>query len=465
VKGRAAVVAALLGAGAAGLGSGSSAQGVHTIRVTLHGGRATIVPARIPPGVARVLVRNAGPGAAVFAIAGKTTPLLAPGERIALRVRFAKAGRYVYRVLGARRSRGVLTVARGGSFRLLPVGTFDSPVLVTAPPADVHRVFVVEQTGVVRELLDGKLMPAPFLDLSGSVLDEGENGLLGMAFAPDYSSSRRFYVYYNDRSGNVHLVGYRTKAGAPDSVDLSSARQILSIVKPYSNHNAGMLQFGPDGDLYVAVGDGDSGVKHPPGTFAQTLNDLLGDILRIDPAHGDPYTVPRGNPFARVAGDRPEVWDYGLRNPWRFWIDWPTGDLYIGDVQLGGPEEVDYVKGNTGGQNFGWPCFQGTVRFDASASCQDAVPPLVQYSHDVSRCGVIGGVTIHDPALPTLAGYYLYGDLCGGEIKALTAVDGRAVNAHPLHLTVPGLDSFGVDAAGHVYAMSIHGAVYRLATH
>jgi len=448
---------------AAGATAGDSAAPAQTVRVTLRDGRVLLSPGRIATGRVRFLVANAGRTAAAFAVDGARTQTLKPGRSAQLVVSFAKPGRYPYRLLGSSTRTGVVTVvAPPAQYALTQVGTFDSPVLVTAPPGDTHRLFVVEQTGVIRELVDGKLLPSPFLDLSSSVQDDDENGLLSMVFAPDYATSRRFYVYYNDRDGNVHLVEYRTSVAAPDTVDLSSARQILFIVKPYANHNAGMMEFGPDGDLYVAVGDGDAGVKNKPGAFAQTLNDLLGNILRIDPEHGDPYAIPSGNPFAGVAGARPEIWDYGLRNPWRFWIDQPTGDMYSGDVQLGGPEEVDYVQANAGGRNFGWPCFQGTVPFDRTATCTDPVAPVVQYPHDGTTCAVIGGVTVHDPSLPALAGYFLYGDLCTGQIRAFHVVGGAAVNVHPLHLAVPGLDSFGVDAAGHVYAISTNGGVYRL---
>ena len=442
-------------------GSAPSAAAMRTVRVRLVNGRAVLSTTRIQPGSIRFVVTNAGPKPARFAVGSSRTALIRPGGRAQLTVAFPAAGRYGYRVVGGKA--GVLTVTAPPAFSLVPVGTFDSPVLVTSPPGDTHRIFVVQQTGVIRELLDGQLLATPFLDISKLVLNDDENGLLSMVFAPDYASSGRFYVYYNDHDGNVHLVEYRRSANNPDVADPSTARQVLFIAKPYANHNAGMMQFGADGDLYVAVGDGDSGVKHKPGAFAQTLNDLLGNILRIDPLHGDPYAIPAGNPYSSVAGARPELWDVGLRNPWRFWIDAPTGDLYIGDVQLGGPEEIDYVAGNHGGQDFGWPCYQGTVRFDPSASCPNAVAPIVSYPHADGACAAIGGVTVHDPALPTLAGYYLYGDLCTGEIKTFHVVDGKAVNQHPLHLTVPGLDSFGVDAAGHVYAISVNGPVYRLA--
>jgi len=454
------VVAALVAAGAFG-GAATRAAAVRTVRVQLVDGRALLSTSRVTPGTIRFLVTNAGSAPAAFAVGTKRTRLLPPGGRASLVVVFPAAGKYVYRVTGGKG--GVLTVSAPPAFALVPVGTFDSPDLLTAPPGDTHRLFVVQQNGVIRELLDGSLLPTPFLDITSLVLNGDENGLLSMVFAPDYATSGKFYVYYNDHNGNVHLVEYRRSASDPDVADPSSARQVLFIVKPFANHNAGMMQFGPDGDLYVAVGDGDSGVKHKPGAFAQTVNDLLGDILRIDPEHGNPYAIPTGNPYASVAGARPELWDIGFRNPWRFWIDPPTGDLYVGDVQLGGPEEVDYVAGNKGGKDFGWPCYEGTVPFDKTASCPNAVAPILQYPHEDGACAVIGGVTVHGPSLPTLAGYYLYGDLCTGQIRAFHVVNGKAGNVHQLHLAVPGLDSFGVDAEGHVYAVSNNGPVYRIA--
>jgi len=294
---------------------------------------------------------------------------------------------------------------------------------------------------------------------------QNETGLLGLAFAPDYAQSGLFYVDFtrHEGNGNIYVEEFKRSATNADVADPDSARVVLRIVKPWENHNAGMLQFGPDGDLYIGVGDGDSGVLNPPGAFAQTLDDLLGDILRIDPRQdGDePYTVPDTNPFVGVEGDRPEIWAYGLRNPWRFWVDSATGDLYIGDVGEGTREEIDYEPAGKGGFNFGWPCFEGTVVFDPTATCPGAVAPLYDYNHNTNLCAVIGGVVLHDPRLPTLDGEFLYSDLCGGEIDGLR-VDGGTATTEDLKLNVPGADSFGVDALGRAYVVSMQGAVYRI---
>jgi glucose/arabinose dehydrogenase len=223
-----------------------------------------------------------------------------------------------------------------------------------------------------------------------------------------------------------------------------------------------MLQFGPDGTLYASVGDGDPGALHPPGFYAQRRDDLLGNVLRIDPRSGDPYAVPPDNPFLGVDGVRPEIWAYGLRNPWRFWIDAESGRTFVGDVGSTSREEVNLVPRGGSGLNFGWPCFEGTLVFDAGTTCERPVFPLLERPTSDAGCALIGGVVARDGRLPDLAGRYLYGDLCAGTITAL-ATDGRVVTASDeLGLSVPLLTSFGVDAAGRTYVTSGAGPVYRL---
>lgn len=433
------------------------------IRVTVTRAGVTFQPQALPTGRLNLLVVNNLGRPITFAFAGRRTPSIRSHGQRTLSVALVNAGRYPFFVDGGASLHGV--VVAGGPlarYALQMIGTFDTPVFAAAPPGDSHRLFIVQQGGLIRELIDGQLQPEPFLDLSKQVDFEDEDGLLSMVFAPDYQSTRRFYVYFDDRDGNVRLVEYKTSVGNPDQVEPGSARQVLFIAKPYSNHNGSMMEFGRDGYLYVSVGDGDAGVKNKPGAFAQTLDDLLGNILRIDPEHGDPYSVPADNPFVGQSGARPEIWDYGLRNPWRFWIDPTTNDLYIGDVQLGGPEEVDYVAGNVGGKNFGWPCFQGTVPFDDTAHCANPVAPIFEYDHTGGACAVIGGVTVHDSALPALRGAYLHGDLCTGKIAAFRVVGGEALDRRSLNVRLPGLDSFAFDGAGHVLLISTSGTVARL---
>jgi glucose/arabinose dehydrogenase len=351
-----------------------------------------------------------------------------------------------------------------GTVRLTTIGTFERPVQVVAPPGDTRRLFVIEQAGRIRLLRDGGLIEAPYLDITDKVLMANEPGLLGLAFPPDWAASGRFTVIYNQRkaNGDLRLAEFRAAASNPDVADPASSRTLLEIVKPWENHNGGMLQYDADGLLYVAVGDGDSGNLNPPGAFAQTRDDLLGNILRIDPRDGNPYGVPPGNPFVGIPGVRPEIWAYGLRNPWRFWLDSPTGDMFIGDVGLGQREEVDLIPDGESGVNFGWPCFEGTAPFDAKATCPKAVAPILQSDHDKGRCSMIGGVVARDPRLPLLQGRYLYGDYCSGHIFAARIRAGKVNKTDDLELEVPGLSSFGVDGLGRVYATTISGPVYRL---
>jgi glucose/arabinose dehydrogenase len=457
------------------------------VHVKMEDFRFVLSRQRVPAGAVHFVVVNRGAVFHDFAIGKVKTRLLKPGQQQTIVVRFAKSGRIAYRCTVAGHAKlgmkGTLlvgtatpspppptttpTTADAQGLQLTPVGTFDRPDLVTAPPDDPSRVFVVEQKGVIRVIDDGVLQTAPFLDISDEVQEANETGLLGLAFAPDYATSGLFYVYFNrhEQNGNVYLEEFHRSSTNPDEADPYSARVVLRIVKPWENHNAGMLQFGPDGYLYVAVGDGDSGVLNPPGAFAQTLDDLLGNILRIDPretADGEPYSVPDSNPFVGVEGDRPEILDYGLRNPWRFWVDSKTGDLYLGDVGEGTREEIDYAPAGKAGLNFGWPCFEGTAVFDPTATCADPVAPLLEYNHNTDLCSVIAGVVLHDPRLPSLDGSFLYSDLCGGEIRALRVANGAVGSDDDLKLNVPQIDSFGMDALGRAYAVSLEGPVYRL---
>jgi glucose/arabinose dehydrogenase len=348
--------------------------------------------------------------------------------------------------------------------RLTRIGNFYQPSEVVAPPGDLHHLFVVEKVGTVQVLVDGRLQRKPFLDVKGLLNDPYEGGLLSLAFAPDYARSGRFFIFYTDRAkpGNSVIAEYRRSS--PVSADPSSARRILFIRKRAYGHFGGMLQFGRDGYLYVSVGDGS---EMPASEFAyqrkaQSLNNLFGKVLRIDPRHGSPYSIPVSNPFAAKAGARGEIWDYGLRNPWRFWIDPPTGDMYISDVGASAWEEVDYVRGNRSGLNFGWPCFEGTRGNDSSITCSRAVPPTFEYPHARGRCAIVGGVVARDSRLPSLRGRYLYVDLCSGEIRSVRIASGKAADDRSLGLTVKEPTSFGVDAAGRIYVASVPGPVYRL---
>jgi glucose/arabinose dehydrogenase len=350
--------------------------------------------------------------------------------------------------------------ARG--VRLQRIGTFRDPLYVTAPPGDRRRVFVVEQSGRIVLLLGGKRVRRPFLSLAGEVTAGGEQGLLSMAFAPDYARTGLFYVYFTDRTGNQRVQEFRRSPDSPNRADKSSRRQLLVMDDPYPNHNGGLLLFGPDDLLYIGTGDG--GSAGDPENRAQNLESPLGKILRIDPRRrgSSPYRSPDSNPFVGRGG-RNEIYAYGLRNPWRFSFDRRTGDLYIGDVGQNSLEEIDYARrGGARGRNYGWSCFEGRRRFDGDRSCPGATPPILQYGRSGGECSVTGGVVVRDPRLPALAGRYVYGDYCTGRIRSFRVRGGRATGDRGHDLRVPELSSFGEDARGRVYATSLSGPVYRL---
>jgi glucose/arabinose dehydrogenase len=345
--------------------------------------------------------------------------------------------------------------------RLEKVADFDLPLYVTAPPGDRRRLFVVEQGGVVKVVRDGKPLDAPFLDISALVAAGGERGLFSLAFAPDYARSGLFYVDYTDRDGNTQVIEYRRRTD--DVADPGTARQVLFQRQPEPNHNGGLLLFGPDGLMYVGLGDGGGGGDlHGPRGNAQNLGTLLGKILRIDPRRSGsrPYSVPPSNPFVGRAGARGEIYAYGLRNPWRFSFDRLTGDLTIGDVGQEEIEEIDFVRRSRGsGANFGWRVFEGRSRYTEGEEAAGAIAPVITERHADGNCSITGGVIVRDPALEAWAGRYVYGDLCRGKLMTARLPSGQTSDSG---LEVPQLSSFGEDAEGRVYAVSLNGPVYRL---
>ncbi len=362
-------------------------------------------------------------------------------------------------------SRGDVADAQAPGLRLARVGTFSAPVYVTAPPGDRRRLFVVEQGGTVRVVRGGRTLRRPFLDLRARVRSGGEQGLLSLAFAPDYARSRRLYVYFTDRGGDQRVVELRRSRRSPDRADRSTARTVLVHQDTESNHNGGLLLFGPDRRLYVGTGDGGGGNdRHGPRGNAQDLGSPLGKILRIDPRGrgGQGFAVPADNPFVGRTGARPEVFAYGLRNPWRFAFDRATGDLAVGDVGQDAVEEVSFVpRARAAGTNFGWRPFEGRRRvYDEPAVGH--VRPVIELPHSGGNCSVTGGVFIRDRALPALAGRYVYGDFCAGRLRTARLTSAGARDDRVLGLRVGALSSFGVDAVGRVYAVSLQGGVFRL---
>jgi glucose/arabinose dehydrogenase len=342
------------------------------------------------------------------------------------------------------------------------------PMYVTAPPGDYHRVFVVQREGLIKIVKDGTPLSRPFLDITHEVISGSEGGLISIAFPPDYSSTGKFYAYYTDKIG-IRVAEFRRSKSSADRATRAKRRILLTVPhSPAKSHYAGQLQFGPDGDLYISIGDG--GPQEDPAGRGQNLGTLFGKILRIDP-HGTrtaKYQIPTGNPFVNTAGAKKEIWAYGLRNPWRFSFD-STGDLTIGDVGDTATEEVDFAphaSGGGAGANYGWNCYEGrTLTSFGSCTAPGHVPPVFELQHADGFCAIMGGYVVRDPGLPTLVGRYLYGDYCDGDIRSvqLATPDATGDSSTGLSVSDPfGLISFGQDACKRLYVIDIFGPVYRL---
>lgn len=334
------------------------------------------------------------------------------------------------------------------------VVVLDQPVALAVRAGD-PALYVAEKPGRVVALVPGE-GPRVVLDLSGRVATGSEQGLLGLAFPHD---GRFLYVDLTDPAGDTRILEFRVGARG---IDASSEREVLRVEQPYANHNGGQLAFGPDGHLYIGLGDG--GSAGDPEGRAQSLGTLLGKILRISPrpAGGEPYGVPPDNPFVGTPGARPEIWALGLRNPWRFSFDRETGELWIGDVGQGAWEEIDVLPSGRGGANLGWDLLEGSHPFEGSAGDVRTVPPIYEYPHDGAVCAVTGGFVYRGEAIPALRGAYVFGDFCAGALEALAPRPGRAPAHRELGPVVPNLASFGEDAEGELYALSLDGPVYRL---
>ena len=357
-----------------------------------------------------------------------------------------------------------------GSPALARVGTFDSPVYVTAPPGDTGRLFVVEVGGAVQVLHHDSIQTRPFLDLRTKISSGGERGLLSLAFHPQYASNGRFYVYFTDLNGDLRIVRY-TVSSDPDSADPATADTVLKIAHPgQANHNGGQLQFGPDGMLYIGVGDGGGGGD--PNGNGQNPHALLAKLLRVDVNGASGYAIPADNPFADGVSGAPEVWSGGLRNPWRFSFDRSTGDLYIADVGQDTWEEVDVASSTSGrgrAVNYGWNIMEASHCYphDANEACTKTglTSPVLEYLHAFGSCSITGGYVYRGTRVSLLAGYYLFADYCSGMVHAFKYTGSGISN--PLDLTQvisPGsaVSSFGQDPKGDVYVMSLNGQVYRI---
>jgi glucose/arabinose dehydrogenase len=336
----------------------------------------------------------------------------------------------------------------------------DRPVYLTHAGDGSGRLFLVEKPGRIRIWKDGALLPDPFLDITDGVTSAGsEQGLLGLAFDPDYRTNGRLFVDYIDRAGNTAIARYRVSAADPDKADPASGVILLGIPQPFPNHNGGDLAFGPDGYLYVGTGDGGSGGD--PNGNGQNLGVLLGKILRLD-VRGEDASIPPGNPFVGRAGARPEIWAYGLRNPWRFSFDRATGDLYIADVGQDAFEEIDFqAAGSAGGRNYGWSILESFHPYRGGDTA-GLTPPVAEYPHTLGNCSVTGGYVYRGSSLPALSGVYLFGDYCTGNLWVLRRA-GDGWQSADWFGTGIRISSFGEDEAGELYVLDYRGgAAYRL---
>lgn len=351
--------------------------------------------------------------------------------------------------------------SEASTFDLTPVVTHGlrSPLFLTHAGDGSGHLFIVEQPGTIRVVVQGVLRDKPFLDITERVLSGGERGLLGVAFHPDYRRNGRFFVNYNrQQDGATVLAEYhregQTLQASPDD------RVLMTVPQPFANHNGGMVAFGPDGFLYVGRGDG--GSRGDPQNRAQNRQELLGKILRIDVDRDRPYAIPADNPFAR-AGGRPEIFAYGIRNPWRFSFDRETKVLWLADVGQDKWEEIDLVSK---GGNYGWRGMEGFHCYEPAEDCptRGITMPVVEYGHENGRCSVTGGYVYRGKTIPSLRGTYVFGDYCSGEMFGIKTEGTRTLRSEPdlLRKTGSRISSFGEDEAGELYVVDHGGAVYKI---
>lgn len=347
------------------------------------------------------------------------------------------------------------------------VGNFAAPVQLTSPVGDRDRMFVVEQDGYVRVIENGVVLGTPFLDITARTNRSSEQGLLGIAFHPDYAQNGWLFVHYTNLSGNTRLDRYTVDANNPNVIDDLTRVNLLKVNQPYTNHNGGCIAFGADGYLYMGLGDGGSGGD--PGNRSQDGQTLLGKMLRLDVSSA-PYMIPADNPFVGDLNVLDEIWSVGLRNPWRFSFDRATGDLWIGDVGQNNWEEIDFEAAGDGGLNYGWKIMEGSHCFSPSTGCNQTglVLPIQEYGHGGNpfRCSVTGGFVYRGEAMATMHGRYFYADYCSGQTWSFRRdANGQLVDfeQHTSELSISGsISSFGEDAAGELYLCTLEGRVYRM---
>jgi glucose/arabinose dehydrogenase len=330
---------------------------------------------------------------------------------------------------------------------------FSKPVFLTHSPDPTNRVFVVEQDGQILIIQKNRVLPTPFLNLADTLSTGGERGLLGLAFHPHFSSNGRFFVNYTRVGDRATVIAeYRVSSNPNQATQDESI--LLVIPQPYGNHNGGMLAFGPDQFLYIGMGDGGAGGD--PENYAQNRNELLGKFLRIDVNQKPPYSIPPDNPLMKGHG-RPEIFAWGLRNPWRFSFDRKTGQLWAGDVGQNAWEEINVIKK---GNNYGWRRMEGTHCFNPETRCRqnlDLVDPVTEYAHKQGRCSVTGGYVYRGKKIPALLGTYIFGDFCSGEIWGYR--DGYTSILRETDLQI---SSFGEDRKGELYVVDYGGEIFQV---
>ncbi len=334
------------------------------------------------------------------------------------------------------------------------------PLYVTHNRDDNGMLFVVEQDGLIKIVANGAARAEPFLDVSGLVSRDGsERGLLGMAFHPDYSQNGYFYINYTALDGKNTIARYQVSSDSFYTANPDSGLIVLAVEDPYPNHNAGQLAFGPDGYLYIGMGDGGSaGDTQGNG---QNPKALLGKMLRLDVNGSEPYSIPPDNPFTANETLAPEVWAWGLRNPWRYSFDRATGDLYIADVGQNQWEEVNFQPADSsGGENYGWNYFEGTHPYDGQPSPEGLVMPIAEYNHS-DGCSVTGGYVYRGQLLPALAGAYVFGDFCSGAVWKTERDENGGWQTTRLMDSGRVISSFGEDAAGELYLVDYNGELLR----
>jgi glucose/arabinose dehydrogenase len=336
----------------------------------------------------------------------------------------------------------------------------NQPVYVTAPGGD-ERLFIVEQPGRIRIVENGKLVDKPFLDIRNKVGCCDERGLLSVAFHPQYRANGFLFVDYTDKNGDTRVERYSVSPADRNTADPATAKLILTIDQPYANHNGGLNLFGPDGMLYIGMGDG--GAQRDPRGNGQNRNVLLGKLLRINVDRGEPYAIPGGNPFA-AGGGKPEIWAVGLRNPWRFAFDKTSGFLYIADVGQDRYEELNISPVTAAGVNYGWSTMDGNGCLrNADCSTAGMQTPALVYEHTDGNCSIIGGFVYRGRKIPEIQGQYFYSDYCNSWVKSVSFANGRVGQPRQwMSRSFGNIVSFGEDAQGELYICSQNGRVYRI---